>query len=292
MPSGQKMQEFIARSLEQEHGDLGLGTSPTTAIPPPSRLGAELTEVAGGARNLVRMLEQQASYNVAMARVRLDLVDAAPSLTAALDIGDRLPASITAVFNAGIRAIEAQPSGQRNLGLRAIAAVAHAEQNSMACEQTGLTFGVLDKWLREAESLGSARALGSSHVPHRSLEDVLQASNGFLVVEPYDGDVFVKTYHDDFTTWVSEGYDEALVAAASQMQFGRLQRLSRVQTFAGRNSGDRTDKEHAVWFGEEDADVEELKTKRPQLQGGGSARFGGERSSRFKLPRSATAWIN
>ncbi len=147
LTSGESMDTFIAWSLEKEHGDLGL-QSGVQDMPPISRLGLEITKssYADEAQALVQRIAGRAEENITLALARLELIHSVDTLEQTKFIGDRLPPSIIALFDAAVRAVESQPEEQRDLGLKAIAAVAHAGAHGLH----GLKFTDLDRWLREA----------------------------------------------------------------------------------------------------------------------------------------------
>lgn len=318
--SDEQMREFICRDLEREHGELGLETNPVdeiTSKPPLSRLGHQLVETKS-ALDLAKMLTKVAGCNIGMARARLDLVHAAPSLEVARHFGDRLPASIAAVFDAGMRSIEEQPPDQQDLGLQAISAMAYGinqrtteadaknQRVTKAKRQSLVRFDDLDIWLIEAASLGPGRAFSSGPVPHHRLEEVLIATKGFLVVIR-DGDSdCLRLYHEDFAGWVAQGCDEALADAVSEMQFGRLtdvRDLARVQTFGGRKDMNRSlgmGEELRKWSPKE---VEVTVTEVPESPAAGGKeapkmpnvrgfRFQFDQLPRRKLSKATTTWID
>ncbi len=213
MAESDELEDFVAYSLEKEHGDLGLG-SPCPQKPPLSTLGRALTRSPQGtraARNLADAIADRAENNIALALARLEMAHAAPTLEASRTVSDRLPPTITALFDAGMVRVEAQPAGRRELGLRAIAAVAHFRSKPVR-------FADLERWLAEAELRAPAAA---SHIPHRSLEEVLHAANGFLVITSEYGEAerYLKTYHTDFYVYASQGYRPSLAWATAELTF-------------------------------------------------------------------------
>jgi hypothetical protein len=201
------MQKFVAWDLEKEHGDLGLQSLNDTK-PPLSSRGKELRRRHGdGAQRRLDWIVLKAFGNVGIAKLRLDLVHSVQYLEAIDVVGDRLPGNIIALFDAGIQRLEKQPDAQRELGLCAIAAAVHNFK--------GVPFATLERWVYEATSKS-----GAVKIPPHTLEDVLQAAQGFLVVSSAV-DRVVRHYHDHFHLYASEDYNESLLWARSQLRFNR-----------------------------------------------------------------------
>lgn len=233
---------FIDWDLEAEHGDLGLGNNDgeddddPDGKPPKSAFGRQLSDPQNleALDTLREQLRYHAQGNVSIARLRLDNVHQAQSIDAITSAwADTLPANIVAFFDAGIRRIEDQPPARRDLGLKAIAAVAHYHY-----ADGGLAYAALDRILRRASARGHAtrtqsapvvstttkRMHGSNtavdvvHVPHRSLEEMLHAACGFLTVETLEHRP-LRAYCESFHTYARENYNESLVWAHAQLDF-------------------------------------------------------------------------
>ncbi|OCK96347.1 uncharacterized protein K441DRAFT_694885 [Cenococcum geophilum 1.58] len=206
----ESIQKFVAWDLEKEHGDLGLQSLNDTK-PPLSSRGKELRQRHGGdAQRHLESIVFKAFGNVGIAKLRLDLVHSTQSLEAVEIVRDRLPGNIIALFDAGIQRLEKQPDAQRELGLCAIAAAVHSYE--------GVPFATLERWVHEATSKS-----GAVKIPPHTLEDVLQAAQGFLVVSS-EVDRVIQYYHNDFYLYASEDYNESLLWARSQLRFDRLAR--------------------------------------------------------------------
>lgn len=203
------MRDFVAWDLEKEHGDLGLGSS-NSRKPPLSFLGASLREdgPGGTARNLVERIVGKAHGNIAIAKIRLDLVHREQTCEAA--VRDRLPSNLLALFDAGMKQIEEQPAAQRELALNAISAVCK--------EYDPMDFGLLEKRLLQATS----RSGSGKNLPQT--KDVLQAAKGFLVFSHTENTVAV--YNTDFHSYITEDYNESLFWAHAQLPLGRIARSS------------------------------------------------------------------
>ena len=179
--------------------------------PPLSSRGKELRQRHGDdAQRHLESIVFKAFGNVGIAKLRLDLVHSAQSLEAVEVVSDRLPGNIIALFDAGIQRLEKQPDAQRELGLCAIAAAVHSYE--------GVPFATLERWVHEATSKS-----GAVKIPPHTLEDVLQAAQGFLVVSS-EVDRVIRHYHDSFYLYASEDYNESLLWARSQLRFDRLAR--------------------------------------------------------------------
>jgi hypothetical protein len=225
-PSERQVQRFISWNLEQEHGDLGLRSkSAHTHKPPHSSLGRDLV-ASGEAFSLRDQLVAQAGQNMALALARLEATHRMHSLQDLEEPSrDTLPANIVSLFEAGVCRIMGQSPAERQLGLRAIAAVAHEPSGKIRTRE-------LDVWLREVGRLSDdAHAL-----PHRSLEEVIHAAQGFLVtfVPLGEDEFFIAPYCYEFYVFAAEGYSEDLSWAMAELRFGRLsgkEGVKRAQTF-------------------------------------------------------------
>ncbi|KAF2496956.1 hypothetical protein BU16DRAFT_458406 [Lophium mytilinum] len=199
----QSMRDFVAWDLEKEHGDLGLKSS-CHDKPPLSSLGALILRNQDGStpQSLLERILEQAENNIGIAKLRLDNFHNAQSLEDVESIGDRLPPNIVFQFDTAVRNIETQPASQGDLGLRAIAAA--AENNA------GVPAANVERWLRPK----------SSKFPPRSVEDVLQSANGFLISANMEEEN-IRIYHASFFMYVAQNYNASLLWARSQLHFDR-----------------------------------------------------------------------
>ncbi len=199
----ERLLEFIEWSLENEHGDLGLESSDQPK-PPLSQLGLQIKRSPDKheAFNIAHIVFGRAEPNVTLALARLELVHTMDTADETRPVSDRLPANIVALFDAGMRSVNSQPEELRDIGLKAIAAVAHVADQGFR----PLKYVDLDRWLREAAMLSSGSSL--RHVPHRSLEEILQATKGFLITTVPMGEQerYVEGYHYDFIIYAAGGY--------------------------------------------------------------------------------------
>ena len=199
------LEQFISRELEKEYGGLGINSQATsdsslvTASPSPSN-------IAFG-RKLLNFVMDSPGKNINIAKLRLDEVYAMDSFTDVEEVGDRLPRGIIAFFDSEIDRIKGNHPVQCNRGLMAIAAVA-------ACRNPlGMPIQELERQIREEK-------LKDSHTDFplaRSLDDILLASNGLLVVQPHNDIVRVALYHSTFTSYVRDDYNEFLYQAKTKL---------------------------------------------------------------------------
>ncbi|KAH7036328.1 hypothetical protein B0J12DRAFT_789052 [Macrophomina phaseolina] len=220
------MADYISWDLQTEHGDLGLlEMAPGDPdCPSLSTLGEELAKNRhqSSAKRLVDMISRQASGNISMARLTLERVHCMHTIKGVEAFADRLPISFIATFDAIMEGIENQPCGIRELGLKAIAAMANCPFDQ------GVEFVNLERWLQEHSSLSD----NERHIQHRSLEEILHATKGVLVV-PHYAHRPLKAFHQDFYEYARERYRESLVWAHAQLRFGKLadsQKVRRSQT--------------------------------------------------------------
>ncbi|KAL0934505.1 TOL protein [Colletotrichum truncatum] len=232
-------QQLIDRELEMEHGDLGL-KSTKEEKPPMSDLGRSLTDPRNheALATLRSRTADQADGNVSLALLRLNNVHQLQSVDSILSpLSDVLPANVVAFFDAGMQRIEEQPPYLRDLGLKVIAAVAHYGYH------TGLGYEVLDKLIQNSlqtparqqptrtQSLPVAPTTAATeameelavfHVPHRSLEEMLHAARGFLVMGTL-GYRPLRAYCQAFYVYVKENYNESLVRARAKLDFDSVE---------------------------------------------------------------------
>ncbi|KAF2468286.1 uncharacterized protein BDR25DRAFT_232351 [Lindgomyces ingoldianus] len=194
-----QMKKFVAWDLEREHGDLGLKSS-VHQKPPLSTLGVSILsdQTPNKALALVQEIVRNVYGNIGFAKARLDLVHEAESLERVEQRRDQLPANIIAIFDAGLKQIEAQPEEQRDLALKSIAGAGRTSN--------GVPVPELQRWLGESVS---ARI--------RSGEDILQAARGFLFSKLRDDPAKIYLCHPTFVYYVVERYHEGLHRANTQL---------------------------------------------------------------------------
>ncbi|EFQ30866.1 hypothetical protein CGRA01v4_12936 [Colletotrichum graminicola] len=231
----QPVVRFINWDLEMEHGELGLG-SENPDKPPPSALGRRLLDPRNQ-ESLDRLRDRvssQAKGNISLARLRLDNVHQTQSMGALFARSDVLPANIVDFFDVGIGRIEEQPPSQRDLGLKVIAAVAHYDYTlgieyehlqAIIRRSTKTPARARAKRTTSTPTVSTRRrrstmpASETSHVAHRSLEEMLHAARGFLAFRNEENRPLVA-FCESFHTYARENYNESLVWAHAQLDFG------------------------------------------------------------------------
>lgn len=195
---------YVRWDLEREHGDLGLGSS-NEVKPPASSLCKALArhKNSNAAQELVSYIAEKADGDITQARLRLDLVREAETVDMTRHTIEGLPASVIAVFEAGIKSIQEQEEPSRTLGLNAICLVTigHAYQ--------GIEAGYFMKKLQALCNMDPEETAKSCF-----LDEIIHASRGFLSVYWHVGEdeEKVRSYHHDFFYYVLEDYNESLSA--------------------------------------------------------------------------------
>jgi hypothetical protein len=189
------MKDFIAWSLEREHGDLGLGSS--ARKPPLSPLGKALVSktASKSVQKHANDVLDSAGGHIGMAKARLDLIHNMESLEGIETRRDQLPANIVTMFDSGIKRIEMQPKPGSEIALYAIAAASSDIQ--------GISIPALRAKLVH---IGAAET--------RSGEDVLEATKGFLLGTLRDDPQKVAVFHPSFYFYIAERYNQAIHRAS------------------------------------------------------------------------------
>ncbi|KAF2679353.1 hypothetical protein K458DRAFT_394047 [Lentithecium fluviatile CBS 122367] len=191
------VKEFIAWDLEREHGDLGLGSS--ARKPPLSALGLSFrNDHLGRAQATVDEIHDRANGHIGLAKARLDLVHAAQSVEEARQYRYQLPSNIVSMYEAAIKAVEAQSPHQRDLGLKVIAAAGRQPN------------GVSVRRIQELLPTSLAAKL-------RSGEDILEAAKGFLAATTRSDNPHLAFFHKAFYKFVTQRYNESLQNAISEL---------------------------------------------------------------------------
>jgi hypothetical protein len=196
------MSTYVAWDLEREHGDLGLGSS--AKKPPLSYLGENLLahQDPKFVQTLVDDITAFSYENIGIARARLDLVHEAESVESLQARKDQLPPTIVALFDYGLKFIEAQPEIQREIALKAIAMAAKSGEGTTIEELRGIL-----------EMLGLPRL--------RSGEEIVEATRGWLVDSLRDGPQRLKIYNTNFTFYVEQRYHRAIHRSSLQIESKR-----------------------------------------------------------------------
>lgn len=192
------MAKFVAWDLEREHGDLGLGSS--ASKPPLSTLGESLisNQDARPIRKYVDDIVEFSYGNIGIAKARLDLVHEMESLEGLETKRDQLAAPVVALFDLGMKQIEAQPAQQRDVALKAIAAAARTDD--------GIPIPELRQLLK--------MLCGTDP---RSGEELLEATRGWLV--DIQGDPLrLQVYNVNFLYYVEQRYHRAIHRSSLQIK--------------------------------------------------------------------------
>lgn len=193
------MEKFIAWDLEREHGDLGLKSS--ARKPPLSDLGKSLllNRDSYPVETLVSDIAARSYQNIGMARARLDLVHEMESVDGLLARKEQLPATIVALFDCGLKAIEAQPADCREIALKALASAARYDD--------GESVNDLIEQLQGLQIPGI-----------RSGEEIVEASRGWLVDIMVEGPQRLKVYNTNFVYYVEQKYHRGIHRSSVQLE--------------------------------------------------------------------------
>ncbi|KAJ4355287.1 hypothetical protein N0V95_003042 [Ascochyta clinopodiicola] len=193
------MARFVAWDLEREHGDLGLNSS--ARKPPLSLLGENLlsNQASKPIQTLVDDITAYSYENIGIARARLDLVHDMESLDSVQARKDQLPATIVALYDVGLRGIEQQSPSQRDLALKAIAAVARYDDGKSVED-------LLDQFR------------GPENPELRSGEEIVEATRGWLVDVLKDGPQRLMVYNTNFMYYVEQRYHRGIHRTSVQIE--------------------------------------------------------------------------
>jgi hypothetical protein len=153
----------------------------------------------------------RAGGNINLAKLRIDDLLTVDTPTDSETLRDRLPRNIVAFFDAEIENLLQCNPVDRDLGLMAIAAVAEYGNT-----RHGLKVTDLEQSMRREQTSSPhlARCLS------RSLEDIITAANGLIVLQPYGDDLHVECFNPMFKLYVKEDYNESLHSAKSKLCLG------------------------------------------------------------------------
>jgi hypothetical protein len=196
------MKSFIAWSLEREHGDLGLGSS--ARKPPLSRLGKSLSldTVSKSVQKHADDVFEFSYGHIGIAKARLDVLHEMESLDKLETRKDQLPSRIVALFDAGLKRINAQDASQRKLALHALAAAAKFDD------------GLPVRDLRE-----QAKTLAS--IETRSGEEIVEATQGFLMTITEKAVQNLTVFNQNLLYYVEQRYHTDLHRASVQLKAPR-----------------------------------------------------------------------
>jgi hypothetical protein len=152
-------------------------------------------------------IARQSEGNVTVAKLRLDDLLAKPgSLTGSRDkIADRLPRSLVAFFDAGIKQIMELREEVSKMTLAAIIFVAEAVNN--------IDIVALSQKLQVAYQ----NATVSVRASFGCLEDLITAADGYLDMALDTDDCGIWCFHTDFWLYVTENYHQGLFDLRTQL---------------------------------------------------------------------------
>ncbi|KAF2130074.1 hypothetical protein P153DRAFT_385310 [Dothidotthia symphoricarpi CBS 119687] len=213
------MAELIAWDLEREHGDLGFGTLADPLEPPLSSFGLAFrnTMTSHAGCEWIQKIAKYVGGSVVQAKLALDRIHNSTSPDLVDLRPKRLPANVQAIFNEGINAINKRSDSWNRIALKSIAVVGKTGDVF-----DGLTLSALAMSLKERRHRTS-----SSHVPPRSVEDILEAGQGYLRLnssESAEDEPNIVTFHRLFHIFTKDEYNEELLMAYSELRTSNIPR--------------------------------------------------------------------
>ncbi|KAF1959261.1 hypothetical protein CC80DRAFT_406955 [Byssothecium circinans] len=215
------MEAYLNWALEREHGDLGLKS--TAKKPPLSSLGLSLRKRNEPEliKTLVSDIKGLATGHIAIAKARLDLLHDARSVEDIMQKRYQLPASnldIVSMFDAAVKAVEAQDPLRGSLGLQAIAAAGR--------DPDGIEIPYLRELLNQ-----------SNRTRVRSGEDILTATRGLLTAPVGFKPQSLHIFGNTFNNYVVERYNDSIYRADQQLpQENSLEEMDNDTPVAARDS--------------------------------------------------------
>ncbi|OAG01999.1 HET-domain-containing protein [Paraphaeosphaeria sporulosa] len=147
--------------------------------------------------------------NINLAKLRIDDLLTVDDLSDDQLLRDRLPRSVVAFFDAEIDNMLQDKPLDRNLGVLAVASVAQYGDP----QGFGMKAADLERSLRQARNSSPHLVLH----PTKSLEDVITAANGLLVLQPYEDDLYVACFNKMLKLYAREDYNEVLYKAKARL---------------------------------------------------------------------------
>lgn len=200
----------LALSEPYDRIDLKIGGAQSAMIDFVTRELGSLPAFNGQAiKQLAYNISEKSGGNINLAKLRVDDLLQEKNLADGQTQRDRLPRSVVAFFDAEIDKIKQSNQIDRDLGLLAVAAVAsNDDPRGFGVKATDLEVSIRHE---RCSSAHLARHLT------RSLEDVIIAANGLLVLQPYEDDLYVACFSQMFKLYVKEDYNESLYMAKSKL---------------------------------------------------------------------------
>lgn len=212
------LRDWIIWDLEKEHGDLGLG-SVNPHKPPLSSFGMTFRMTKSEAAGCEWLQEMISSCNgsIVQAKLALDRVHSSSSPDLVDFTPDRIAANVLALFSEAVENITKQPSSQRDLALKSIAAVGKAGDRTF-----GVPLSRLAALLRERPHTSA-----TTRLPPRSTEEILDAAKGYLrLMAPSSdgGEYTIAAFNTLFYIFAFDDYNDELVMANSQLRTSKVPR--------------------------------------------------------------------
>lgn len=162
-------------------------------------------------------IAREAHNNITMAKLGLDAINTLACLDSIEQPTDRLPRNVQAIFGEGVRKIGQQPSDQRDLALKEIAAISKFGPNFI-----DVTVSQLNIPLRDRSHVFRKGSMASP-----SKDDIIKAAKGYLhLLSPRYGipEYSIDTYNVVFHTYASESYNDNLTWAFAQLRTSSITR--------------------------------------------------------------------
>ena len=206
------MREYIEWDLEREHGDIGLRTLKNYPGPPLSSFGIAVRKAKPNTigRDWINEVVNYVGRSVVQAKLALDRIHDSMSVSAADLHPKRIPANVQAIFNAAIANIEQRSSTKREVAFESIAVVGKDGKKFTGVALSRLAELITERHYRSA----------STRLSPRSVEDILDAANGYLRLVPHSSKekaFNVAAFSELFYLFARDEYNEELVMAKSQI---------------------------------------------------------------------------
>lgn len=186
--------EYINWNMENEHGDLGLTNFGKSQVPL-SKLAFQLRAQVGKARSIVNRVMADADDNVAMARLRLDIIHGLNDLDSIEAQMETPPPDVIALLDLAFNTTQhySMPLEQRTLALIAMTVVSQFPYR-------GVSFEILCMILQ----LSEVHEKGSAGAVHTE-DEVALSTNGLLVFSMDGGEARpLLAYNQAFHTYLRE----------------------------------------------------------------------------------------
>lgn len=216
-----KMDNYIYWSLENEHGNVGFSGTHTHDIPL-SKFGMQLKTVRGmnRVRYIANHIKENADGNIAMARLRLDVVNRLSDLDLIEAQLGTPPPDVIALLDAAFEATQNQcvSSSQGELALKVLAIVSQFPY--LEGPRSGVPFETLSTLLQQSESRSCNPTVYTE-------EEILVATEGLVILPSAEGKP-VMAYNKALHTYLrEEGSQPASIAQTLKALEGILSPVTR-----------------------------------------------------------------